>query len=395
MDQQVAKLRSLLEASRTISSGLRLDRVLEEVINRGMHALAAEAGTIWLLDRTHDRVLPVVALGPKGEKIKGLWLRPGEGVAGAVLLEKESLLVEDVAKAPQWAARFDNSSGFHTRSILCVPLVYRDRAIGVLQFVNKRENSLFGPDDVALAETLASQAAVAIENSRILEDQIIKAHEDERRRIARDIHDGPAQTLASLVLRADICRKMLDANPAHVRAELEDLKECLAESLQEVRRIIFDLRPLALDQLGLAGALKVYLDGVSNRTNLAPVLIVEGEERDLPPSIEVTLYRLIQEAVNNARKHAHAATVNVRLEYHPDRVAATVDDDGLGFDVDQAANREGDHFGLMGIRERVNLLEGTLDISSRRGQGTHIAFSFPVTGRLKDDRRDGKTRKVG
>ncbi len=383
MDRLSARLQTLLEVSGIISSSLRLDRVLEAVIDQGMRALEAEAGTVWLLDREADRLVPVVALGPKGEAVKRMWLRPGEGIAGTVVVEKTSFLVENVRRVPQWAARFDQSSGFTTRSLLCVPLVYRDQAIGALQFINKRGDQLFGQDDLALARALASQAAVAIENSRVFEDQIVVAQENERRRIARDIHDGPAQTLAGLILRVDVCQKLVDSDPARASAELEVLKRNLQESLQEVRGIIFDLRPLALDQLGLVAALRTYLEGIAARPGLATVFTVRGRERRLPPSLEVTLYRLVQEAVSNARKHARATTVAVRLRFGAERVEAVVEDDGVGFDVEAARRQGGDHFGLTGMRERVDLLEGTLDISSQPGRGTRVAFSFPVARRIR------------
>lgn len=384
MSDLAVKLQTLMDVGRVISSSLRLDRVLELVVEQGMRALEAEAGTVWLLDRGSDRVLPVVALGPKGEEVKRLWLRPGEGIAGTAIVQKRSFLVENVREEAGWAARFDTASGFRTRSLLCVPLVYRDEAIGALQFLNKRDGHSFRRDDLALARPLASQAAVAIENSRVFEGQIVKAQEDERRRIARDIHDGPAQALAGLILRIDICRRLLDSDPRKAVAELDELKEHLKESLQEVRGIISDLRPLALDRLGLTAALRAYLEGVAGRSGLAAVFTVTGEERRLPSVLEVTIYRLVQEAVNNVRKHARADTVTVTVRFQADRVEATVEDDGVGFDVEAVRRGGGEHFGLAGMRERVDLMDGTIEISSPagRGRGTRVSFSFPVTGRV-------------
>lgn len=373
---------NLLEkAGRAINASLRTDLVLESVIDEGMRALDAEAGTIWLLDRGSERILPVVAQGPKAQEVKRLWLRPGEGIAGTVIERKESLLVENVRKVPQWAARFDNCSGFVTRSLLCVPLVHRGEAVGALQFINKRGNQLFGPTDLALARALASQAAVAIESSRLFEEQIVRAHEDERRRIARDIHDGPAQALAALVFRIDICKRLVASDPMEAQRELDALKEQVGESLREVRGIISDLRPAALDSLGLAASLRRYLEGMAARSGLATSVSVSGQERRLTPSLEVTLYRLVQEAANNARKHARAATLAVRLDFCSDRVEAVVEDDGIGFDAAAIPRQGGDHFGLAGMRERVELMDGTLRIDAAPGRGTRISFTFPLSDR--------------
>lgn len=210
---------------------------------------------------------------------------------------------------------------------------------------------------------------------------IIRAQEEERRRVAREIHDGPAQTLANLALRIDVCQKLMDSDLQRARDEMEELKSQLRDSLQEVRRIIFDLRPLALDDLGLAPALRAYLDGVAARTGIQASLKVLGEERRLAPAAEVTLFRLVQEAVSNVWKHAHAATVTVKVEFLPSRVRAVVEDDGMGFDVEAALGAGGEHFGLVGMRERVALLDGTLDISSQPGRGSRIAFAIPVKDR--------------
>lgn len=170
-ERQVQELYSLLEVSRVIGSSLRLDRVLETVVEQGMRVVGAEAGTVWLVERGGERVVPMVALGPRAEEVKRLWLRPGEGIAGATIARREGILVEDVRRDPNWAARFDSSSGFVTRSLLCVPLLYKEDAIGALQFINKRHDQLFGPGDLALAQALASQAAVAIQNSRLYEER--------------------------------------------------------------------------------------------------------------------------------------------------------------------------------------------------------------------------------
>lgn len=207
---------------------------------------------------------------------------------------------------------------------------------------------------------------------------VIKAQEEERRRVARDIHDGPAQHIANLVFRIEVCQKLLGSDVERARGELEQLKGLLRDSLQEVRRIIFDLRPLALDDLGLAPALRGYLENVAGKSGLETELKVLGLERRTPPAVEITLFRLVQEAVNNAWKHARAGRVMVKLEFLPLQVRAVVEDNGHGFDVEAALGGGGEHFGLLGMRERVGLVEGTLEITSQPGRGTRVSFAIPV-----------------
>lgn len=138
---------------------------------------------------------------------------------------------------------------------------------------------------------------------------IIRAQEEERRRVARELHDGPAQLLANVVLRIDVCQRLAEQDPARLREELQQLKDLLRLSLQEVRQVIFDLRPMALDDLGLVPALRSYLQGYQTRTALETDLAVYGTDRRLGPDLEIAIFRLVQEALTNVQKHARASRV--------------------------------------------------------------------------------------
>lgn len=164
-------LQTLLEVSRVINSSLQLEEVLRTVVEQGMQMLGAEAGTVWLEDEEGEWVIPRVVLGPKAAEVKKLRLRWGEGLVGLAMAQGRGSLVEDVTRDPNWASRIDSASGFITRSLICVPLTYNDRGIGALQFVNKLGDQRFTPIDLELATALANQAAVAIEKSRLFEEQ--------------------------------------------------------------------------------------------------------------------------------------------------------------------------------------------------------------------------------
>ncbi len=207
---------------------------------------------------------------------------------------------------------------------------------------------------------------------------IIRAQEEERRRLAREIHDGPAQVLANVVFRLDICQRLLAGDLDKARAEIENLKALVRQSLQEVRKIIFDLRPMALEDLGLIPALRSYLESFGQKTGLSTSIRIEGQGTRLPLSYEVALFRLVQEALSNVAKHAEARTVQVLVHHLPEEMRVVVLDDGKGFDVAEAMARQGrDHFGLLGMRERIELLGGTLELSSRPGEGTKVSFTVP------------------
>jgi len=226
----------------------------------------------------------------------------------------------------------------------------------------------------------ALEAIDSLQERSILATKIIQAQEDERLRVARDIHDGPAQAMANVVLRAEICERLLDGDRNELARELIQLKNMVKEALVDVRRIIFDLRPMALDDLGLVPTVRRFIEAVKENTDIPIELVVLGQERRLAGAVEVAIFRLIQEAVNNAQKHSQASRILVKLEFADGQVNMQVRDDGIGFDVEEVRQKAkyGNHYGLMSMGERVNLLGGELKVFSTRGQGTTILVSIPI-----------------
>ncbi|HKM16953.1 MAG: histidine kinase [Firmicutes bacterium] len=249
---------------------------------------------------------------------------------------------------------------------------------------------------VAKAEQSVSQVDIALEflkgNLEELNEQlanismryqlgqrIIKMQEDERKRVAREIHDGPAQDLANVVLKAEICERLFDVDRMdELRLELQELKSTVKFSLDEIRKIIHNLRPMVLDDLGLVPAVKRLIEEVQEQSGLEIGLSVLGPESRLDPAVEIALFRIVQEAINNSRKHANASLVQVKLEFLPEKVSAVVEDNGVGFDKDTLNQRlaGGDHFGLYGMRERIELLGGTFRIRSKKGSGTRVSVTI-------------------
>ncbi|MDA5108085.1 histidine kinase [Brevibacillus thermoruber] len=208
--------------------------------------------------------------------------------------------------------------------------------------------------------------------------KIIQAQEEERKRVAREIHDGPAQSMANVVLRSEIVEKMLKNDRIlEAQMELHELKEMVRMSLADVRRIIFDLRPMALDDLGLVPTLQKYIQTYEERTHVSVDLVVFGVEQPLKSSVKAAIFRLVQECLNNVEKHAGASTVQVKLEFLEDSLVLVVKDDGVGFDVDKRTAKGGS-FGLLGMKERAQLLEGTMELQSSPGEGTKVMFQIPV-----------------
>ncbi len=206
--------------------------------------------------------------------------------------------------------------------------------------------------------------------------KIIHAQEEERKKLSREIHDGPAQSMANVMLRSEIVERVLDTEGIEqARIEIRDLRVMVKDSLSEVRRIIYDLRPMTLDDLGLLPTLAKYLRNVEQRTGISITFKTMGKEQRFPTHMEVAIFRFIQEAVQNACKHADPTNIVVKLEMKAERITMVIKDDGKGFDI--ITKKEGS-FGLIGMKERVHMLEGKLNIDSKPNVGTLIIVQIPL-----------------
>lgn len=214
----------------------------------------------------------------------------------------------------------------------------------------------------------------------VIAREVIRAQEEERKRVARDIHDGPAQLLANMAVRVDLLERIARKQPEQLRRELRGMRDVVKTSLADLRRIIFNLRPMALDELGLVPTLCSYVDVVREQFGFNVEFSVLGVPRRLSPTVEITLFRVAQEAVNNAQRHSRGQRAVVRLEFGAAGVRLTVEDDGVGFNPEQLPDdlMKGDHgFGLLHMRERLRLLRGEFRIVSAPGQGTKVTALVP------------------
>src|ERR1700686_3022031 len=210
--------------------------------------------------------------------------------------------------------------------------------------------------------------------------QVFQIIEEERMRIARDMHDGPAQSMANLVLQAEIIERLIARDPKMVVSELADFKNGVRAVLDDTRRLIFDLRPMTLDDLGLVPTLRKFVAEFGERNSINAHLRVVGEEIRMGGGLEQTLFRIVQEALNNARKHAKASNVEVVITFLPKQVGAVIRDDGVGMDVEatEASVDRTRHFGLLTMRERADGDKGKLEIRSQLGKGTEVRATFDL-----------------
>jgi len=216
---------------------------------------------------------------------------------------------------------------------------------------------------------------------QLLGIQIIKAQEEERQRVAREIHDGPAQSMSNIVLKAEICERLVDSEPEKAKDELKILKSVVRDTLGDVRKIIYDLRPMSLDDLGLIPTLQRYIETYQEESKIAVSFKTRGTCDQLKPVVSLTVFRLVQEAINNIKKHAHASKVTINLEFLEKELKLYIVDNGVGFDIDSLKTRGHNNnggFGLISMRERVQLLDGNFEINSTIGKGTRLYITVPL-----------------
>jgi two-component system sensor histidine kinase DegS len=209
--------------------------------------------------------------------------------------------------------------------------------------------------------------------------RIIEAQEQERQRLVRQLHDGPAQSLTNLILQAEICERVYDSDAGRARHELGELKTAVTTTFQKVRDYMFDLRPMMLDDLGLIPTLRRYVDHYNEKSSVPATLTVTGAERRFASYKEVVIFRAIQELLTNVRTHSHATRSQVFLDVSEDLVQATVEDNGSGFNMAEvfgAVPQKG--IGLSTLRERVAMMGGELRIDSAVGRGTKVSLQMPI-----------------
>lgn len=214
------------------------------------------------------------------------------------------------------------------------------------------------------------------ENSNII--RLIQTEEAVRQSLVRRMHDGAASSLSNFILQAEICQRFFDVNPDRARQELNALKSSAASTFSDVKDFIFDLRPMMLDDLGVVPTLRRYVDSVQEKNGIPVPITVTGVERRLESHIEVTIFRSVQELLNNSIMHSQASQIQVTLDLAQEEITAVVEDNGRGFNPDEAVNGSSRTIGLATLRERIQMLGGDLNIQSSVGQGSRIEFNIPI-----------------
>jgi two-component system sensor histidine kinase DegS len=386
--QQLRTEQRLSEVAARITSELELNKILPKVLQIAEELIDADAGVIALLDRESGLIrYPFIHNLPR--QLADITVTPGNGLAGEVITTGRPILIEDYKVYASAIPAFVEAG---TTSVVAVPIASGNQIFGMLAVGSLNEVKSFRERDTAILASVGRQTGIAIENARLYENmrfyarQITRAQEDERKRIARELHDDTAQALIHLARHLDNLVTPHAEMPEFAAERLEEFQKLIDDILQNVRRFSRDLRPSVLDDLGLLPALEGLMADIEADSGVETELRVCGDRQRLPLEVELALFRIVQEALNNAKRHSQASQVVTTVEFGRGGTRITVDDDGQGFEV---PNRAGDlvptgKLGLIGMHERARLLGGTLKIRSKPGEGTTVTVEIPIMPAPRD-----------
>jgi len=368
------QLESLIEVGNALATELDPPRMLDLVARRLREILHARFVLILLESEGELRV--EVAAGDVEESVPGAAIALAGTKAGRVLERGQSERVDSVIDDPE--SDLELTRALEMLTGLYVPMRLRNRTIGLIVAGDKLvPDRRFSSEDLRLAETFAARAAVAVDQARLIQRdalrRVVRAQEDERRRLARELHDETGQALTSILLGLKSLEDLDDV--AALGQGVAALRERVVATLQDVRRLAVELRPAALDDFGLEAALERLTAGFAEQTGLKVELESRLQDDRLPEEVETVLYRIVQEALTNIVKHAQASRVSIVVTQKPGAVGAVIEDDGRGFDPDQSVDGG---IGLIGMRERVALLDGSMTIEAAPGKGTTLVIEVPV-----------------
>jgi signal transduction histidine kinase len=350
------------------SHSLELEEVLGCTLDEVLASGKFDTGQAFRLDQEGQRLVPIAQRGlQQAPEDGGGCLSLSSSLAGQAAARQEPVV--SLASEAPGAEMDDLAMQEQVAVLISVPLIAQGRSVGVLN-LGSRSPQPVPYEELSLLAAIGQQIGVAVENARLYEEAQQLAIVQERNRLARDLHDSVTQALYGISLYAEAAARQLGLGEgATVADHLAEIRTTAQESLREMRLLIFELHPPMLRSAGLVSAIQARLEAVEARVGIQTRLQVSGDGV-LSPQVEEGLYRIAQEALNNALKHARSSSVTLRLCRGPRNVILEIADDGVGFDLARRAGQAG--FGLRGMAERASRLGGKLIVESTPGQGTRI-----------------------
>ncbi|MFN2291898.1 MAG: ATP-binding protein [Anaerolineae bacterium] len=382
------RFRTVYEMASTLSATLNYQRVLEAVLDisrLGFDELGlriGEAVGLVLLYEQDGYLTPVshrnlVTVNDEKKRIRGLGGIVGESIASSKAI---------IGGSPRHDPELSVYRSLHDcRSMICVPLRAGFETYGAVIFASVKRDA-YNAEHGELLTIFCNQATIALQNASLYRslreerDKIVDKEEEARHKLARDLHDGPTQDVAAIAMRLNFARLLVDRDPMRARAELERLEDLAHRTVKEIRSMLFALRPVILETEGLVAALNQYAENFED-DDLRIEVNAEGYWDCLADDVEGVVFAILEEAIKNARKHAEASRISIKLDVTEDLFVARVTDDGRGFDVEELERNYGSRgsLGMVNLRERAGLIGGTLRVESTVGEGTQVTLLVPLS----------------
>ncbi|HLC29390.1 MAG TPA: GAF domain-containing sensor histidine kinase, partial [Dehalococcoidia bacterium] len=396
--------RTMNAINQRINSSMDLEVILPEIIKSGVELIGATGGSVTLRDA--EGACQNIAVHNLPIELLTMHIPRSLGIAAEVAERGEPIIIEDYSR---YERRMPLLLEHNVRSGLGVPLINEGKIIGALTVATTDPTRRFASADAEVLSSFANQAAVAIRNARLYSENLqrmeelaraerelakktaqlrsllsktFRNEEEVRRRISADIHDGITQLVVGALCQVQSVKPLVGSSEHDgietAARRLAVAQDLLNQTIDEMRSVIHDLRPPYLDESGLVHALQQCLQNFGAISGLRCRLEVVGSEGRLHPDKQVAIYRIMQEALNNVRKHAEAANAEVYVQFYPDKVAVTIQDRGKGFERTLSLRRAADHLGITGMEERAYSVGGSLQISSAPGHGTTVMLEVPT-----------------
>jgi signal transduction histidine kinase len=375
---------ALAATSRLLAQAHGIETVAQRVVESVRSLIG---GTMAVLCRFDPASGSFVSTAVSSDPVKqpGTIVPRGIGASALAARERRPVATPDITQDARIVLNDDLAQRYlnvSDRAVLAVPLLLHDDVVIGSLLVRDHAGRVFGPEEIDLARSFADHAVVALESARLHEEKVMLAHEEERRRITYDLHDGIAQLVVGAKQRLDTCQDVWGVDPPRARQELEAGVEHLGRTIGEMRRVLRALRPLPLDSIGLTGAIGDILKEIAREAGWDADLSENVGSIRFSSTVETAVFRIAQEALANARRHARATRVHVRVEQNSNWLELDIWDDGVGAGALGPPGSESRGLGLLSMRERATALGGTCAVTSEPGRGTKIAARIPLTGRV-------------
>jgi len=377
IERRRLEMESLYQADEIIDQNLTHEGRLNALVDVSIDLLDADNSAIYLLDESKSKYNVIAERGFTTPEIHEISILGNDSLAGEAAHSGDALVISDLAevplsdKLPNTLRKYLSSEG--VRSSIFLPIKFSNEITGLFN-VNFYEPDSVGEEQIRVFKVLTQHSALSIQNAQLFEQLRVVAINEERSRLARDLHDSAKQKAFAALAQLGAAGGMIERNPEMSKEHLLEAEDLVYEVLQELIILIQEMYPVALQEKGLANSVREYIYDWENQCDIKVDLIIQ-DERKLPLEIEQSLYRVIQESLANIARHSQAKHVKLSINYHSDRVRIEIRDDGIGFEVDEQPSG----LGLRSMKERINLVHGELQIHSKSAEGTSIIVETPVT----------------